>query len=194
MDERAWLKSLIKSNRSYRRFSPDVRISSQTLHELVDLGRLSASSANLQPLKYRLVTSESEREKVFPCLGWAGYIKDWQGPEEEERPAAYIVFLGDTRLSHSFRYDAGIAVQSMLLGAAVRELGGCIIASVKRERLREELDIPDRYEILFVLALGNPNEEVKIDPLPPEGNIKYWRDEEGIHHVPKRPLDEIIID
>ncbi|MGM0374452.1 MAG: nitroreductase family protein [Chloroflexota bacterium] len=191
-DER-WLKELVKKNRSYRRFHQDVEVITKTLRDLVDLGRLSASSANRQPLKYRLVTSQSEQGDVFPCLGWAGYLEDWEGPQEGERPSAYIVFLGDTELASSFQYDAGIAAQSMLLGAASRGLGGCIIASVERERLRASLDISDRYEILFVLALGKPAEKVVVEPLPPDGDIKYWRDEEGVHHVPKRGLDDLIL-
>ncbi len=193
MSDERWLEKLVKKNRSYRRFEQDVEVPPETLRELVNLARLSASLANFQPLKYRLVTSQSEREDVFPCLGWAGYLEDWEGPEEGERPSAYIVFLGDTELASSFQYDAGIAAQSMLLGAASRGLGGCIIASVKRETLRESLRIPDRYKIIFVLALGKPSEDVVIEPLPSDGDIKYWRDEKDVHHVPKRALDDIII-
>lgn len=193
MKDEGWLEELVKVNRSYRRFDQDVEVPPETLRELVNLARLSASLANFQPLKYRLVTSPSERAEVFPCLGWAGYLEDWEGPQEGERPSAYIVFLGDMELANSFQYDAGIAAQSMLLGAASRGLGGCIIASVKRERLRKALHIPDPFEIIFVLALGKPAEKVVIEPLPPDGDIKYWRDAEGVHHVPKRGLDDIIL-
>ncbi|MHC4361349.1 MAG: nitroreductase family protein, partial [Planctomycetota bacterium] len=72
-------------------------------------------------------------------------------------------------------------------------LGGCMLSAVNREGLREALDIPSRYEILLVLALGKPKEKVVIEPVNESNQIKYWRDKDWIHHVPKRSLDEIII-
>ena len=187
------IRDLITRNRSYRRFHQEFEIRHETLRELVDLARLSASAANLQPLKYALSCDSQRNALIFPCLAWAGYLKDWPGPCEGERPSAYIIILGDTKISQSFGCDHGIAAQSILLGARDRGLGGCMIGSVRREELRKELDIPSRYEILLVLALGKPKETVVIEAVGPNGDIKYWRDSEGIHHVPKRSLDEIII-
>lgn len=187
------LKDLVQGNRSYRRFHQEVPVSLETLRELVDLGRLSASGANLQPLKYMLSQAAERNEAIFDTLGWAAYLKDWTGPEEGERPAAYIIVLGDTTIRKSFGVDPGIAAQSIMLGAAEKGLGGCMLASIRRDALRDVLDIDQRYEIQLVLALGKPKETVVIDPVSPDGDIKYWRDAEGVHHVPKRALDEIII-
>ena len=187
------LRELVVRNRSYRRFYQEEEVALDTLRELVDLARLSASGANRQPLKYILSCDEERNAQIFSCLAWAGYLKDWAGPVEGERPAAYIVILGDSEVSASFGVDHGIAAQSILLGATERGLGGCIIASVQRERLREALSIEPRYEILLVLALGRPKEVVVVEPLGPEGDIRYWRDEEGAHHVPKRALEDLII-
>ena len=159
----------------------------------MDLARLSASAANRQPLKYILSCDPKRNVLIFPHLAWAGYLKDWGGPQEGERPSAYIIILGDKEISRSFGCDHGIAAQSILLGAVERGLGGCIIGSIRREKLRQALQIPDRYEILLVLALGKPKEKVVIETLGPDGDIRYWRDKEGVHHVPKRSLDEIII-
>ena len=187
------LKELVRGNRSYRRFYQEARVSWDELRELVDLGRLSASGANLQPLKY-VLSYESERNAaVFETLGWAAYLKDWAGPEEGERPAAYIVVLGDTTIRKSFGVDPGIAAQSILLGAREKGLGGCILASIQRDALREALGIERHHEILLVLALGKPKETVVMDPVGADGDIKYWRDTDGVHHVPKRSLDEIIV-
>jgi nitroreductase len=186
------LRDLVVSNRSYRRFHQDVAIDCEVLRELVDLARLSASGSNKQPLKFMLSCDPDTNALVFPHLGWAGYLKDWPGPAEGERPAAYIVILGDTEIRKSFGVDHGIAAQSILLGATERDLGGCMIGSVHRG-LREALNIPSRYEILLVIALGKPGETVTIEPLGPDGDIKYWRDDEGVHHVPKRPLEELIL-
>jgi len=187
------IRDLITRNRSYRRFYQDIAIERETLRELVDLARLSASAANMQPLRYILSCDSEKNALIFPHLAWAGYLKDWPGPGEGERPSAYILILGDTEINQSFGCDHGIAAQSILLGATEKGLGGCIIASVQREKLRQALEIPPRYEILLVLALGKPRERVIVETVGADGDIKYWRDSEGTHHVPKRLLDEIII-
>jgi nitroreductase len=186
------LKDLIIKNRTYRRFYQDTKIERQTLRELVDLARLSASAANLQPLKYMLCCEPEKNALVFPHLSWAGYLKDWSGPAEGERPSAYIIILGDTEISRSFGCDHGIAAQSIILGATEKGLGGCMIGTVQRQELRKALDIPVHYEILLVLALGKPKEKVVIESVAQDGDVKYWRDAQGVHHVPKRSLDEII--
>jgi len=188
------IKDLIKRNRSYRRFYEDFVIERNTLEELVDLARLSASAANRQPLKYILSCEKNKNDLIFPTLAWAGYLKDWAGPDEEERPSAYIIMLLDTEISKNCWCDPGIAAQSILLGATEKELGGCIFASVKRDELRSALKIDKRYEILYVLAIGKPKEKVVFETVGPDGDIKYWRDSLGVHHVPKRPLEEIILD
>ena len=69
-----------------------------------------------------------------------------------------------------------------------------MIGSINRERLRKELDIPDHFEILLAVALGKPKETVVLEEVGPDGEIKYWRDSNGVHHVPKRKLDDIIVD
>jgi nitroreductase len=187
------IRDLITKNRSYRRFFQEVPVERKTLEELVDLARLSPSGANLQPLKYILSCDPQKNALIFPHLAWAGYLKDWPGPSEGERPAAYIIVLLDTRIRESVGCDHGIAAQSILLGATEKGLGGCIMASIEKQGLRKALDIPSRYEILLVLALGKPKEKVVIETVDQSGNIKYWRDPEDIHHVAKRALDDIII-
>lgn len=187
------MRDLIQKNRSYRRFYEEVDINLDTLRELVDLARLSASAKNFQPLKYILSGDRRKNSLIFPHLVWARFLADWPGPAEGERPSAYIVILGDTEVSRFWDYDAGIAAQSMLLGAAEKGLGGCMVANINREGLRKALEISPRYEILLVLALGKPKEKVVIETVGRDGNTRYWRDGKSVHHVPKRPLDEIII-
>jgi nitroreductase len=187
------IHDLVRQTRSYRRFRQGEHVDRATLQKLVDLARLSASGANRQPLKYYLSADPETNAAIFPHLGWAAYLPDWKSPQKGERPAAYIIVLGDTQISQSFGIDHGIACQSMLLGATERGLGGCIIASIKKQALREALSISDRYQILLVVALGVPTETVVIDPVGPDGDIKYWRDGQAVHHVPKRDLDDLII-
>jgi nitroreductase len=187
------LKDIVLKTRSYRRFYEDAPISLDTLRELVDLARLSASARNGQPLKYVLSCDRAINAAIFPTLAWAGYLTDWPGPVAGERPAGYIIVLGDKAISQSFGVDHGIAMQSILLGATEKGLGGCMIGSVQREKLRQLLDIPAQYEILNVVALGKPKETVVLDPVGPDGDIKYWRDSNQVHHVPKRQLEDIIV-
>jgi nitroreductase len=186
------IKEIVRKNRSYRRFHEEYPVSEEVLTELVDLARCSGSAANLQPLKYKLVYTHVECEKVFSTLGWAGYLQDWIGPEKGERPAAYIIMLSDKPDNKYTLCDAGIACQSILLGAVEKGLGGCMFGSVKRDILKELLNIPEEPETLLVIALGKPKEVVKIEDVK-DDNIKYYRDNNGVHHVPKRTLKNILV-
>ena len=187
------LNELIRKNRSYRRFYEDENIDLQTLKSLIDLARLSPASRNLQPLKYIISNSKETNVKIFPALAWAGYLKDWDGAVEGERPSAYIIIVVDKNITQSkLERDEGIAAQSILLGAVEKNLGGCIIASVKRQELAEILHIPQQYEIAIVIALGKPKEVVVITDVENE-DITYFRDANAVHYVPKRTLDDIIL-
>jgi len=187
------LEKLVRKNRSYRRFYEEASITLETLKELVDLARLSASAMNLQPLKYILSCEPKKNALIFPNLGWAAYLKEWNGPDEGERPSAYIIVLLDTEISRNVGCDHGIAAQSILLGATEKGLGGCMIATINKKELSKLLNIEERYEIVLVVALGKPKETVVIDKVAADGNIKYWRDSERMHHVPKRTLADIIV-
>jgi nitroreductase len=187
------IEELIKKNRSCRRFYQNHSITIEILSQLVNLARLSASAANLQPLRYILSCNESTNSEIFSCLAWAAYLKDWDGPVEGERPAAYIIILGDTELTKDFWCDHGIASQSILLGAREKGLAGCMIGLINKEKLRKILGIDEKYRIMLVLAIGKPKEKVVIEKTGADGDIKYWRDDNKIHHVPKRELRDIII-
>jgi nitroreductase len=187
------VRDLIIQNRSYRRFDESVKITLSQLENLVELARFSSSSRNLQPLKFILSDSRERNKIIFQTLSWAGYFKDWPGPEEGERPSAYIIMLGDTKIAHSFSIDPGISAQSILLGAIEMGYGGCIIGTVNKDQLEKLLKIPAHLEVLYVIALGKPVEVVQIENLAENGDIKYWRDEQKVHHVPKRLLKDLIV-
>lgn len=187
------LIDIVKRNRSYRRFYQDKPIDRKELIDLVGLARLCPTGRNLQPLKFFLSNDELLNKKIYPSLAWAGYLKDWDGPVEGERPSAYIVILEDRRISESTQWDQGIMAQTIMLGAAEKNLGGCIIASVRKEDLSRALNLPEHLKVVLVLALGYPKEEVVIEQMPENGSVVYWRDSQGVHHVPKRDLDEIIV-
>lgn len=187
-------KDIVLKTRSYRRFYEDFAVSQETLRELVDLARNTASTVNSQALKYKLINSKEENKKVFENLAWAGLLKDWHGPQEGERPSAYIIIMCDLSLGCNKHFDDGIAAQTILLGATEKGLGGCMFGSINRKNLAAELSIDqEKYSIDLVIALGKPKETVKIVDIPENGSTAYYRDENGVHYVPKRSLDEIII-
>jgi nitroreductase len=189
------LKTTIASTRTYRRFDENQAPTSELLHQLVDLARLAGSSRNCQAWQYMIVTESNLREDIFPYLGWAGYLHDWKGPAEGERPSAYILCL----LNHEWLnvpeklayFDLGIASQNLLLGAREKNIGGCRIGAFS-PKIADLFDIPSHLTLELVIALGVPAEKVIIEDID-NNNTHYWRDEDDIHHVPKRTLEDIII-
>ncbi len=186
------LTELARKNRSYRRYDERVRITPRQLERWIGLTRFCASGRNMQPLKYAATADAIVNEQIFGQLAWAGYLTDWKGPAAGERPAAYIAILLDRSISGQYYCDDGIAAQTILLGAVEEGYGGCILGSVNRSRVSEILELPGHLEILWVIALGKPAETVVIEELAGT-DIRYWRDAEGVHHVPKRPTDELIV-
>ncbi|MDQ1353300.1 MAG: hypothetical protein QG657_3606 [Acidobacteriota bacterium] len=186
------LRELLIINRSYRRFYQEVKIIGDQLKDMVENVRFTPSAANKQPLKFILVTDESMNRQIFPHLRWAAYLTEWDGPEEGERPSAYIVMLGKRNESPNIDADYGIAMQTILLSAVEKGYGGCLIGSVDKEKIRRLLDIPEELEISVIIALGKPKEQVVIDEVKGD-DIKYWRDDRQVHHVPKRSLEDLIL-
>ena len=186
-------RDLVTNSRSIRRFDEHFEVSGSVIRELVELACFAPSAANRQPLAYLAVTGAEALEKVFPNLRWAGYLKEWPGPEPGERPSAYLVMLCRKEDVSCAACDSGIAAQTIMLGAAGMGLGGCIVGAFDRDRLMMELDIPQSWTVLMVIALGKPVETVVIDLIDAGGDIRYWRDPHGIHHVPKRKVDDVLV-
>ena len=190
-----FLEELLKSDRSYRRFDGNHRIERETLLKLVALTRYCASGRNLQPLKYYIANENDICDKIFPLLKWAGYMTDWDGPEKGERPTAYLIQCLDTSITKNYLCDDGIQLQAITLGAVAEDLGCCIIKSFNLVKLKEILGLGDSFEPLYVIAIGKPVEKVVLEDLNPGdvNDIKYYRTPDGIHHVPKRTLDDLVI-
>jgi len=179
----------IKSRRTIRKYARK-DVPEEVLLKCVDAARLSPSGANRQPLKYIIVNDQELLKEVFSTLSWAGYLLDYK-PSEEEMPRAYIVILLDKSLRKNPGHDAGIAAMSVSIVAYDEGLGSCILGSVDREKLREVLNVPDGLDIVLVVALGYPVENPVVDKMK-DGDIKYWLDENGVLHVPKRNLKDIV--
>lgn len=185
------LKELVRKNRSYRRFDGKHQINIKTLIELINLARFCASAANIQPIRFHLSNSATTNSKIFETLSWAGFLTDWDGPEEDETPSAYITLLSESTPKYLL-YDAGIVSQTILLGASELGLGGCIIGSIDKDKLKENLNFSFNYNIISVIALGKPIEEVKLHDTSDETRLRYWRDE-NIHYVPKLKSEKLVV-
>lgn len=183
-------KDLILKNRSVRKYNQNEAVSRETLLELVEFARLSGSAGNRQSLKYFLSWEPEKNAKIFKNIGLAGQ------PPEGERPSAYIIILGDKEISKQFGVDPGIVAQSILLGAVEKGLGGCMVGMINRKGLHTTLNIPSRYEICLVVCIGKPNENFVIENVEKKDDTatRGWWDERGIRHVPKRKLEDLIIE
>jgi nitroreductase len=191
------IEDLVRWTRTVRRFVETKTVETALLHSLIDLARLGGSARNAQPLKYMIIAGEPLQEQLFPLLGWAGYLRDWPGPGPGERPPVYIVCLLDRTLAlgpeTEAHFDLGIATQNLLLGAASHGLSGCRIGAFSPDKVHRLLGLDDRFKVLLVLALGYPAETAVVEEVGSGGDIRYWRDEQGVHHVPKRPLADMLV-
>ncbi|MFH0938865.1 MAG: nitroreductase family protein [Planctomycetota bacterium] len=187
-------EELVVKGRSFRRFVQEQRVPRQVLVEMVNIARRLPCSGNRQPLRYMVIHEASACARLFPCLRWAASLKGWGGPVEGERPAAYILILTDTTINKTPDCDAGIAGLALQLAATERELGACMLASIDRPKIQSEFRIPEQYQIMLVLALGAPAEKVMLEDVKPGGDVTYYRDAQSVHHVPKRSLQEVLLD
>ena len=183
----------IMKRRTIRKYK-QTKIQPEIFKKIVNSARVCASAANMQPLKYIIVSSDEMCKEIFPCLKWAAYFKDGSGePKEGEEPTAYVIILGDKNIKASFDTDAGAAITNMMLTAYEEGLGSCWFASVDREKVRNILNIDDNLDVLYVLSLGYPSEESSECEMK-DNDVKYFRNDDGSISVPKRSMDEVLID
>lgn len=190
------LKELVTKNRSYRGFDESRVVTREELLDLVELARLSASSVNMQPLKYRLAWEKEEVARIQKETRWARALADLNLPFEGTRPTAFIIICQDTRISdnfNQFQKDVGISAQSILLGAVEKGLGGCMIGNFTANGIRAAAGLPEHLAPLLVVAIGKPAETIVLTDVLEDGNCRYYRDEKNVHYVPKRRLEDIII-
>lgn len=184
---------LVEDGRSCRRFDESRPLSASDLEWLVDCARIVPSARNDQVLRYILVNSGSVLEKLFPITRWAGALKDWDGPKPGERPTAFIATLMPEKGGDLVYIDVGIACQTIQLAATSRGWGACMIYSFQRDESATLLNVPRDMKIALLIGLGVASETRVLTNIPPDGSTKYWRDAQGVHFVPKRKLEDIIL-
>lgn len=185
--------ALVRDARSCRRFDEASPLTRQDLNWLLECARLSPSARNAQELRFISVTSGPVLDRLFPLTRWGGALKDWNGPAQGERPTAFIAVLMPEKGGTLLCYDVGIACQTMQLAATSRGWGACMIQSFDHRAAHELLNVPKEYKIALLLGLGVALEKRIVASMPADGSTAYWRDAAGVHHVPKRSLDELLI-
>ncbi len=187
------IKDIAYKNRTYRRFDQSHKIDMVTLEELVDLARVTSSGGNFQAIKFVLVNDPEMNEVINYNIKWAAALPEWPGPAEGEKPTAYIITLRDESISKNTFWDLGLWTQSILMGAVEKGLGACQFGNVKYKELEKILELPENLVITSVLALGKPVEKVVLVDIPQSGKMDYYRDNDMVHYVPKRKLQDLIL-
>ena len=190
------LKNLITINRSYRGFNEARAVSREELLDMVDCARLSASSQNIQPMKYYLAYEKDKVEEVLSCTSWARDLPELHLPFPGTHPTAFVVMLLDKDINDNvqrFQTDCGISAQSILLSAAEKGLGGLMIKNFRAGELTQVMGTSENLHPMMVIAIGEPAEEIVLDELLPGEPHMYYRTPDGAHHVPKRRLEDIIV-
>ena len=187
------LKDLLIKTRSYRNFDRSIKVGRETLLELIALCRYTPATANKQPLKFAYAYKDEDCERIFPLLAWAGYLTENKPPFKGNEPTAYILVCYDTDIMKDAPdVDVGICSQAIVLGAMEKGLGACMIGSMKKDGLADIFSLPSNIMPRLIIALGAPNEKIVLTDAD-NGDIKYYRDADNTHFVPKRPLDEIVL-
>lgn len=187
------LVDIVRNSRSYRRFDQSIPMTEETLLDLIDTARITPSAKNAQPLRYIFSCEPGMNDRIFETLAWAGSLTDWKGPKPGEQPTGYVVILLDQTISKNADRDVGIVGQTMLLRAAEQGLGGCMVGSVRRKVLAAILEIEDQHDIVIVIALGTPVEQVVLEDVDSDASVDYYREADGTHHVPKRKLADLVL-
>ncbi len=185
------IRELLMDTRSYRRYDENTALTDADIYAIAEAVRFVPSAANLQRVKVAFVNNALQNDEIFSTLGFAAYLKEWKGPTIGERPVGYAVIMTESKPDVNLAIDIGIAAEAMLLTARERGIGGCIFRSFDPTRVSEILG-KDGLIPALVISLGRPTERVVIEDLK-DGDIKYYRDEDGVHHVPKRSVEDILV-
>lgn len=189
-------KDLVVKNRSYRGYDESFRFTKEQLLEFVDGARLTPSSVNAQPLRYYVAWEKEKVDVIQAQTRWAMGLPELHLPHDGMHPTAFIIICQDLRISDSlnqYQKDVGIAAQTMLLAAAEQELGGCMIGSFSARGLKAGLELPEYLQPMLVVAFGKPAEKIVLTEAERDGDVRYYRDENDVHYVPKRKLEDIVL-
>lgn len=187
---------LVKQARSHRGFRQDRKVTRQELEHLVECARFTPAARNDQVLKYYLAEKPETVAAIQPLTKWAGALAELHLPRKGAEPVAYIVICLDGSLAENpapYQRDVGIVAQTMLLASAEMGLNGCMIGSFAAGELREKLGLPEAIKPQLLLALGEGTDRIVMTDVGEDGSTTYYRDAEDTHYVPKRTLEQLIL-
>ena len=187
---------LVKQARSHRGFRQDRKVTRQELEHLVECARFTPAARNDQVLKYYLAEKPETVAAIQPLTKWAGALAELHLPRKGAEPVAYVVICLDGSLAENpapYQRDVGIVAQTMLLAAAEMGLNGCMIGSFAAGELREKLGLPEAIKPQLLLALGEGTDRIVMTNVGEDGSTTYYRDAEDTHYVPKRTLEQLIL-
>lgn len=190
------IKDLVQKNRSYRGYDESRKVTREELVHLVECARLAPSSVNMQPLRYYLIHTQEELDLLQPLTNWARALPELILPHPGHCPTGFVVICQDTNLNPSiprFQKDIGIVAQTMLLAAVEMGLGGCMIGNYDAGKVKAALNLAENLAPVLIVAIGKPDETIVLTDVGPNGETNYYRDENDVHYVPKRSLDDLII-
>lgn len=190
------LKELLEKDRSYRGYDETVKLTKEELLDMVDYTRFCPSSINIQPFKYYLAWEKDVVNKIQMTTTWARGLPEMRLPHDGMHPTAFVVICQDTGIDESlqkFQRDVGIVAHTILLRAVEMGYGGCMIGSFRAADLKESLNLPEYLTPMLVVALGKPKETIVIKEVGKGEDVGYYRDDQDIHYVPKRRLEDIVL-
>lgn len=183
----------ISNRRTIRSFKNEP-LKKEDLDYIANCARIAPSAANLQPLKFCIITEKAS--KIFEHIKWAGYLSNWN-PTQKEAPPAYLAILGDTSIkTDGFDLDAGICGATICYAAMEKGISSCWLGAINREKISEILELSKDLKLLYLIALGKPNQksfECELDKSKAHKDaIKYHMDLNGDVFVPKKSFCDTV--
>ncbi len=142
----------IKARKSVRSYE-DKPVPADALDRVLEAGRIAPSASNVQPWHFIVVTDQQKRI-ALSAGRYAKFLKN---------TPVVIVGLGDREAAPEWHVvDVTIAMENMVLAATAEGLGTCWIGSFHESEVKAALSIPDRWEVVAMLALGYEKEKLDL--------------------------------
>ena len=185
------MKNIFETARTIRRFDVSRPLSEETVMKILLSVTKVASAANLQRIRYRVVTGESAAA-LFPSVSLGGSLPPEKKPTPDVAPTAYAVMLTEGDVPDvNLAIDMGIAAEAIVLTAASLGIGACMIRNFRPEAFAPKGE--SSYVPRLVIALGYPAERAETVVAEPGESLRYHKDEDGVNRVPKLPLSALLL-
>jgi len=147
------LVDIVLSRRSIRHYEKK-EIPKGVLSQILEAGRQAPSAANRQPLHFIVVTDENSKKEFSKGL-FNRFIKD--------APITIVgcANTGDFMTGKWAVVDTTIALQNMVIAAWSMSIGSCWIGDFKEEKVKQTLQIPDKWKVVALVSFGYPAEQPK---------------------------------